>query len=246
MLPNTTELTRGKGGIYIITFYGTGYYYGGRTHDFDNRWRYHLWSLRAGRHGNVWVQHVFDKYGESTFQPVVFAFLEDEDERVRREQEWLNQHFGKPNCLNLSASAATQPSFKGHKHSDETRKHLSATLKGREFSLEHREALAESATGREFPAEIGIKLAERNRARVWTEENRRRASEAQIGRTHSAETKAKMSETRKRIEAQKRVERQSREPTPEELAVKEAKRLRDVAKARAYRERKAAAALGKR
>lgn len=97
MLPDNTP----KGGLYIIWF-SSVHYYGGRTTDFKVRWRSHLRELEGGVHGNCRMQATYNKYGH--FQPEVLSYL-CEEEQEPTEQGWLDEHFRKAGCINLSPSS---------------------------------------------------------------------------------------------------------------------------------------------
>jgi hypothetical protein len=98
MLPYHTPI---GGGLYIIKL-SDHHYYGGRTKCFRVRWARHHKLLLERNHFNAYVQAVFDKYGR--FEPEVYAFLPVGLHRDA-EQKWLDEHFGKIGCLNLSKSS---------------------------------------------------------------------------------------------------------------------------------------------
>lgn len=91
------------GGLYLIRFDGTPYYYGGRATSFRKRWAAHLCDLRASKHHNPWIQRVFDKHGPPEF--LVIAQIPTGDAQIVAEQRWLDKHFGSVGCLNLSKSS---------------------------------------------------------------------------------------------------------------------------------------------
>jgi hypothetical protein len=90
------------GGLYLIRL-SPFHYYGGRSCDFEARWRRHLDLLLAGKHYNAYMQNVFNKHG--TFDPEVLQELETLEEQTEAEQTWLEENFGSPGCLNLSGWA---------------------------------------------------------------------------------------------------------------------------------------------
>jgi hypothetical protein len=95
------------GGLYVIWFSDT-HYYGGRAVSFRGRWKRHLRGLRRGNHGNAYMQAVFNKHGR--FEPeVVTVCPPGEQESI--EQAWLDEHYGKAGCLNLSRSSRNNASL---------------------------------------------------------------------------------------------------------------------------------------
>ncbi len=109
------------GGIYLIRL-SDKHYYGGRSRNIQGRASTHLAKLQEGTHGNLHMQRVFDNYG--IFQVEVLKEVSSVEEQISTEQEWLDENFGKPGCLNISLSAT------GGGHSEETRRKMSQTRRG--------------------------------------------------------------------------------------------------------------------
>ena len=51
------------------------------------------------------MQRAWDKYGEDCFKFEIIEQLNSKEELYPAEQKWLDEHFGKPNCYNVSAHA---------------------------------------------------------------------------------------------------------------------------------------------
>lgn len=124
-MPSHSTLPETCGGLYIIWLSDT-HYYGGRTSNFKGRCGKHLRLLEEGRHVNAHAQHVFNLYRR--FDVEILEVIDDKAARIPAEQAWLDEHWGKPGCLNLSKKAD------GGGHSEGTRKKMSATRKGRRHS----------------------------------------------------------------------------------------------------------------
>lgn len=91
-------------GVYIITCETNGRYYIGSSTDVDKRIARHLWSLRKGTHHNVYMQRVFDKYGEDSFQ---FQILKEKtlDDCRALEDALLDYHVDQSLCMNIGRTA---------------------------------------------------------------------------------------------------------------------------------------------
>lgn len=186
MLPYPTPPS--GGGLYIIRLSDT-HYYGGRTANFRVRWCDHYRLLRSGRHKNRHMQVVFNKYG--VFVPEVLCVLTGDVAQVEAEQAWLDEHHGKPGCVNLSRAATTG----ANPHSLEGRFRISRSLQGRTLTLAHRQAISRGNKGRKLTPEHIAILRECNTGREWTPEMRQRNSEAHKGLRRSEASVEKQRET---------------------------------------------------
>ena len=104
-------------GIYVIENLINKKYYIGSSKDLGRRKIQHLSDLRNNRHGNIYLQNSFNKYGEENFKFDILEYCEV-DRRVPREQKWLDM-FNDENCYNMCALAASPSLGKGG-HSKET------------------------------------------------------------------------------------------------------------------------------
>ena len=203
------------GGLYVIWLSDT-HYYGGRAKSFRGRWRRHLRHLRRGGHTNPHMQAVFNQHGR--FEPEVITVCPlGEQEGV--EQAWLDEHYGKTGCLNLSLSSRNNASFtpasaakrsatlearwghrpKGRKQNltDEERERRRDTSARR--TPEAREKMRRSLTGKTIPAHVRRKMAENSarKGKPITDAIRAgivRSNKARTGWKHSASAMAKVSQ----------------------------------------------------
>jgi group I intron endonuclease len=171
-------------GIYRIDI-GSSYYFG-RAKDLARRERQHKWALEENRHSNPKMQNAFNKYGEFAFQVVARC---PEEYLDKMEAYFINQHFDKPECMNLMtadddgryvwseetkrkrsiANKGTKPSRKcieaslasrvGKKLSEDHRRKISESSRGHSVSSETREKIAASKRGKPFPGTPGAGIA---------------------------------------------------------------------------------------
>jgi hypothetical protein len=129
------------GGLYCIRF-SDKHYYGGRARSFRSRWETHLKELLAGKHGNAYLQNVFDRHGR--FEPEVLSLTESLEEQVRLEQAWLDENWGCTGCLNLNRWASGGNSG----HSSETREKIGASRRGKPTPATVRKKISRIQRGR--------------------------------------------------------------------------------------------------
>jgi hypothetical protein len=99
-------------GIYQIKNKANGNYYIGRSKNVGFRWRNHINELREGVHHNHLLQEDWC-WMNGNLNLFSFELLESCDldmaELVEREQEYLDDHFGKSNCINRDPYAYDEP-----------------------------------------------------------------------------------------------------------------------------------------
>ena len=179
------------GGLYIIHL-GNGYYYGGRTICFKTRWDEHLSNLQS-RKASSYMQNVYNKYGR--FEPAILLILPREEQEAA-EQKWLDEHFRKPGCVNMS------PHAKGgcFGHTPEARAKMRATRASRpDLAQKSREQLRKNFCWKgvkKSPEQIR-KMAEKLRGRKQSEESIAKRAESNKGQKRSPESRARQSEAAK-------------------------------------------------
>ncbi len=110
-------------GIYRIEI-GPKWYWGSSSR-FESRKREHFWQLKNGRHPNIHMQRAYDKYLDFSMDLVVYSC----ENILEIEQEFLDEDYGEPLCMNLSRYA-TSP-MRGRTHSEESKKKMSKAQSGR-------------------------------------------------------------------------------------------------------------------
>ncbi|GER21480.1 NUMOD3 domain-containing DNA-binding protein [Variovorax boronicumulans] len=178
-------------GIYAIRNTINGKVYIGSAVCFGRRWNMHRHKLRQGEHHSKKLQASWNKHGASAFVFEVLELVYDLEQLIPREQALIDSlgALG-PNGYNMSPTAG---SIRGYKHTEETKRRLSAAskgvlkpgtsaaLKGRKLSAEHVTKVAKAHTGskRSLTARANMSKAMKGRQN-W------------LGRTHSQETKDKI------------------------------------------------------
>lgn len=149
-------------GIYRITCLANLKIYIGSTSNFERRFKTHKTTLRNNKHRNPHLQSSFNKYGEAAFNYEIVEFC-DESSLKAVEQLWIDKtecylrEIGFNNCR-----LSDRPL--GYKHTEASKKIMSAKKKGVKQSLN---AIAERAKSLK-----GL---------VRTEETRKKMSEAKRG-----------------------------------------------------------------
>lgn len=191
-------------GIYEIRV--NDYVYVGSAGCIGTRWRKHMYSLASGKHGNVVLQRLFDKYGAETFafqivEGVENPFDVEENGKTRlinREQLYLDKLFSEQPDKALNILRYADSSF-GRVPSQETREKIRKANTGRVFTDETRARLSEARKGRKLSPESIEKTRQSNLGRVYSKEIRERMSQAARNRPKpSAETKDKMSNSHRK------------------------------------------------
>lgn len=183
------------GGLYVIWLSDEDepHYYGGRTTSFKRRWRSHLRDLEAGKHDNDRMQSTFNKYG--VFRPEVLVRLKPKG-HVETEQEWLDTHYGKVGCVNLSPCSAGGSGG----HTEATRRKMSKTRASCPVLVQKaRESLAVNRCTDVETLRVNVLAAiEANTGSRQSQETKSKRAESHRGRTNTPETLALMSASAKR------------------------------------------------
>lgn len=78
-------------GIYKITCTTTGKFYIGSSSEIKRRWVVHKYRLKHGIHINPYLQSVYNKYGLDSFLFEIIEEVEDKNNLLKIEQEWLDR-----------------------------------------------------------------------------------------------------------------------------------------------------------
>lgn len=92
-----SEWSNPRCGIYCLVF-PSGHYYFGQSKRIRFRHAEHLSKLRRQVHNNKWMMAIYRTHG---LPAVRIECLCDEADLNTAEQMYLDEHFGKPMCLNL-------------------------------------------------------------------------------------------------------------------------------------------------
>jgi len=137
--------------IYSIKNKITGKFYIGSTIDCKNRWYKHQWELNNKKHHCLYLQRAWNKYGEKIFEFSVFEEWPLET-LLDREQYFLDLYLPTNILYNIESIAIKPPSWKGKKHTKDTKQKMSIAAKGRIASPATKRKLSDIAQNR-----IGIK-----------------------------------------------------------------------------------------
>jgi len=111
---------KNKAGIYRIHCGDRDYI--GSSKNLYNRLAVHFSQLRGNYHHSIFMQRVFNKYGEENFNFEILETIEYNEEELRKlEEKYMNEYSGDFN--------STTP--RTYNHSKEMRKKISNTLKER-------------------------------------------------------------------------------------------------------------------
>lgn len=120
------HITLPKRGLYVVWLSpDRTHYYGGRAVYLARRLRSHLRDLKRGCHENIRMQRVFNKHKHFEFE--ILAEANSDGDLLSMEQVWLDEHFGKEGCVNLSSCSAGGSAG----HTEATRLKMSTTRRTR-------------------------------------------------------------------------------------------------------------------
>lgn len=191
-------------GIYSITNKTTNRTYYGSSVDILRRFRTHKYFLRKGEHQNIFLQRIWNKYGESDFKFEIIEEVLDESLLQIREQYYLDNT---PCELNLCKTAGNKYGFK---HSEETKRKIGMANTGRKCSNETKKYLSELNKNREVSIEVRNKISKglKGKKRNYSEDFIKKAIDRLRpymgkgmfkGFKHSEKTKEKISIAKKGI-----------------------------------------------
>ena len=142
-------------GIYKIECRHSSRYYLGRSIDVDKRFTAHKRNLEKHNHHNSNLQELWDTYGPES---LVLSVIEEcpPDELQSLEQQYINEHYGDPLCINESPyagggylhcseiSARISKALKGRKKSEATKRKISLAKKGQKHTEEQKKKISDS------------------------------------------------------------------------------------------------------
>lgn len=174
-------------GVYKITNTVTGDYYIGSANNIWRRIRRHRSDLANNRHGNIYLQRAWNKYGKQVFE-FTAILLCDIKHKLYFEQGFLDLF--KP-VYNIATCASA--SWQGLRHTDEQRRKIGEARKGKHHTEETKRKIGDASKGNTNM--LGYK---------HTEESKRKIGAAHKGSHRTNETRAKMSESAKLYWAQQK------------------------------------------
>lgn len=123
-------------GFYMLVDQTTRAFYIGSSVNLMNRIRFHRNHIRNGTHPNSGIRDNFDDWSNVE---LVVGYARDKQHALDLEQELLDKFVGVVGCCNKSGESRAENIIKGiagtgwgsgRKHSEETKKYMSAIRKG--------------------------------------------------------------------------------------------------------------------
>jgi len=182
-----------KTGIYKITHsYNPNIIYIGQAACFGNkscrngfyfRWLTHLRDLTANRHHNTRLQRIINKYGIKDLQFTIISYI-DFKESIEyfniKELEQIEIFKLTHDVLNFSTDSK---SFKGMKHTKETKEKLSKFHKGKKMHINTYNAIMKANIGRIKSQEEKDKIGAIHKGRIFSKEHREKISKSRLGKS---------------------------------------------------------------
>ena len=177
-------------GAYVIEHEATGAFYVGSSSNLRQRLHAHGSQLRNGKHETDKLQELFD-YDDSL---IIEVFKTNtHSEALDLEQKMLDEHHGKPNCLNIASNSRI--TRLGVPQSEEGKRKQRETMTGRKSSseaIEKQRAYMLAIPEKHIAALIagGKKYREENLEEFLAKQERMRIGN--MGRKPSEETREKL------------------------------------------------------
>lgn len=175
-------------GVYEIRHTDTGKFYVGSSVNLRKRWNRHIALLRDEKHDNVHLQRAWDMCGAGAFEFSVLEYVPDKKDLIAREQYWFDRLGASRYGYNLSPIAGNRL---GMRHSEETKRKISASGKGRVVTDETRERMSAAFRLRTMSAEARAKISAARRGQKCAPEHvaKREATKARnrLGKAHASQ-----------------------------------------------------------
>lgn len=165
-------------GVYKIVNKVNGKIYVGSAKNIDKRRVGHRSGLRHNKHGNVYLQNAWSKYGEDNFE---FSTIEECEVMllIEREQFYIDLIHPEYNiCMRAG-------SILGFKHTQEVKDAISARALGRKLTQEDKDKISAFRIGRKSSQETKDKISAAGKGRVFTQEHKDKLSASQKGNTNA-------------------------------------------------------------
>ena len=203
-------------GVYKITNLSSGRFYIGSAQNIYKRKQRHFKTLRSNSHHNIFLQRVFNKYGEDDFK-VQYMKTGTLEEARELEQKLLDKYHGNSDFMNIGRDASGGDNLSAHprkkkivaKMTKSIRKRMAAMSKEERVATFGRSGELNGMYGKTHTDAVKKKLSKVHtgntyaKGAVRSEDQRQRLSEIAIerassedyinpfkGKKHSAETLA--------------------------------------------------------
>lgn len=187
-----------RSGVYIITNTMNGKVYVGSAVSVRGRLQFHRSCLRRCKHENHHLQRAWNKYGEKKFR---LETIEECSLSILREREqyWMDTLGAADSATGYNINpVAGGGGMEGRKHTEASRKKMSASRKGQDTSAATA-AAALVTLGKTRPAEVRAKISASGRGKKRSQQTKDRIrANHWSNREDAAEIAAKAAETNKR------------------------------------------------
>lgn len=187
---------RGRHGIYLIRCYCNSKIYIGSAVCLYSRTHVHLHNLRKDTHANIHLLRAFKRYGERSFLFAVLEYVNDKNDLLKKEQEFIDYYKPNFNLLKIAGNSL------GYKMTKEQKEHMSKIRLGRQTT---------GMLGKKHTEEAKKKISEKAKARGLHPSFIAASKASNTGRKHTIDN------------IQKRVQKQMK---LNELQIIEIKKLR--------------------
>lgn len=162
-------------GVYKITNLSSGRFYIGSAQDIYKRRHRHFRALRAGTHHNIFLQRVYNKYGEEDFK-VQYIRTDSVEEARKREQKFLNKHCGNPSFMNIGRDACGGDNLTSHPKRKKIVAKMTKSIRKRMASMSKEERVEAFGRSGEQNGMYG---------KTHTEKTRKKLSEVHSGNSYA-------------------------------------------------------------
>lgn len=180
-------------GIYKIVNKLNNKIYIGQSIDIISRFQSHKDTLKIKY--NHPLYNSMRKYGLNNFEFIILEEVKNILQLDEREQCWLDYYKSYDNEYGYNICNLVT-STKGYKHTEETKKKMSACKKGKKLSEEHIRNSANARKGFKRTDETKKKISETSKSRIFSKETKLKMSLAKLGKkrkTRSEEHKKNLS-----------------------------------------------------
>lgn len=133
----------GNCGIYMIS--NSMFFYIGQSTNIKKRWSYHKSKMKKGKHSNVLIQRVYDKYKE--LDPFIFEVIKTcNQSELNSFETYYEEFYNSSNKIKMNIAKTGSSGW-----NDVQRRIQSDKIKGRKYSKEHRQKISKGQLGNTRP-----------------------------------------------------------------------------------------------
>lgn len=163
-------------GVYRIKCLSNGYFYVGSSVDIYKRQARHFYDLERGRHPNVFLQRVYNKYGLETFAVSIKCTANEAQARAL-ELRFLKKYRTNSRCMNIGLHACGGDNISKHPNKKYIRVKIATSLRKTLANLTQIEKMSKYGRHGKSNGMFG---------KTHTDKARRKISEANLGVSRNA------------------------------------------------------------